>query len=51
MILEVNRKPVTDESSFKSIISGLKTGDDVAFLIRDPRVQGGGNTYVGGTLP
>ena len=51
VILEVNRKPVTDESSFKSIISGLKTGDDVAFLIRDPRVQGGGNTYVGGTLP
>ena len=51
VILEVNRQTVTDEKSFSTMISALKPGQDVAFLIRDPRVQGGGNTYVGGTLP
>ncbi len=50
IILEVNRKPITDEKSFSAILSGMKSGDDVAFLIRDPRIQGGGNTYVGGTI-
>ena len=51
VIIEVNRKPVTDEKSFKDIVAGLKSGDDVAFLVRDPRVKDGGNTYVGGVMP
>jgi len=51
VISEINRKPVTDEASYRSIVSGLKSGDDVVFVIHDPRVQGGGNSYVGGTLP
>ena len=51
VISEINRKPVTDEASYRAIVSSLKSGDDVVFVIHDPRIQGGGNSYVGGTLP
>jgi serine protease Do len=51
VITEINRKPVKDESTYRSIVSGLKSGDDVVFVVHDPRLQGGGDTYVGGTLP
>jgi serine protease Do len=51
VISEINRKPVTDEASYRAIVSGLKSGDDVVFVIHDPNVRGGGNSYVGGTLP
>jgi serine protease Do len=47
VIMEINRKPVTDEASYRSIVSGLKSGDDAVFVVRDIR----GNSYVGGTLP
>jgi len=47
VIIEINRKPVTDEATYRSIVSGLKSGDDVVFVVRDIR----GNSYVGGTLP
>jgi serine protease Do len=51
VIIEINRKPVTDEGSYRAIVTGLKSGSDVVFVIRDPRNQTGGNSYVGGTLP
>lgn len=51
IITEVNRKPVTSPDDLKNIITSIKSGDDVVFLVRDPRVSGGGNTYLGGTLP
>jgi len=51
VISEINRKPVSDEASYRAIVSSLKSGDDVVFVIHDPRIQGGGNSYVGGTLP
>jgi serine protease Do len=51
VIIEINRHPVTDQASYNAIISGLKSGSDVVFVIRIPQIQGGGNTYVGGTLP
>ena len=51
IITEINRKAITDESTYRSVVSGMKSGDDVVFVIRDPRVQNGGNTFVGGTLP
>ncbi|HZL27303.1 MAG TPA: trypsin-like peptidase domain-containing protein [Acidobacteriaceae bacterium] len=47
VIVEINRKPVTDEASYRAIVSGLKSGNDVVFVVRDVR----GNSYVGGTLP
>ena len=51
IITEINRHPVTDQASFNSAVSTLKSGDDVVFVIHDPRVQGGGASYIGGTLP
>jgi serine protease Do len=51
VITEINRQPVTDEASYRAIVSSLKTGSDVVFVIRNTQIQGGGNTYVGGTLP
>jgi serine protease Do len=56
VITEINRHPVTDESSYKAIVSSLKPGDDVVFVVRDPQppAQNGagnnGDTYIGGTL-
>ncbi len=48
VIREINRKPVTDEASYRAIVSGLKTKDDVVFVVRYP--QSKADTYVGGTL-
>ena len=51
VIVEVNRKPVSDVGSFNAAAAGLKSGDDVVFVVRNPALKGGGNSYVGGTLP
>ncbi len=49
VILEVNRRPVNSEEEFRRIESGLKSGDDVAFLVHTGR--GGGSIFLGGKLP
>ena len=49
LIVEINRQPVTDMSSYNSIVSKLKAGDDVVFVVHDPRGRSG-NNFVGGTL-
>ncbi len=51
VITEINRKPVTDLASYNAIASSLKSGDDVAFVIRNPQRPNGGDSFVGGTLP
>jgi serine protease Do len=51
VITEINRKPITDDASYRAVVTALKSGGDVVFVIRDPRNQTGGNSYVGGTLP
>jgi serine protease Do len=51
VITAINRHPVTDEESYRAIVSGLKSGEDIAFAFRDPQGPNGGDTYVGGTLP
>ena len=51
VIVEINRQPVTDEASYRSIVSTLKPGADVVFVVREPQRPGNGNTYLGGTLP
>ena len=51
VIVEINRHPITDEQSYRAVVSELKPGDDVVFVIRDPQSQNSGNTYIGGTLP
>ena len=51
VIVEINRKPVTDLASYNAIASSLKSGDDVVFVIRIPQRPNGGDSFVGGTLP
>ena len=49
IITAINKMPVTDESSYKALVSRLKSKDDVVFVVTAPTRPG--NTYVGGTLP
>jgi serine protease Do len=52
VILEINRQPVNDPDSFAKIESGLKSGQDVVFVVRQAgQGQNGTNTFLGGTLP
>jgi len=48
IITTINKIPVTDEASYRAIVSKLKSHDDVVFVVTYP--QRPGNTYVGGTL-
>lgn len=49
LIIEINRQSITDESSYRAIVSRIKPGDDVVFVIHDTRGKNG-NSFVGGTL-
>jgi serine protease Do len=51
VIVAINKIPVTDEASYKAIVTKLKSGEDVVFVVRNPLQKQGGNSYVGGTLP
>jgi serine protease Do len=51
VITEINHKPVTNDQDFKSIVNGLKSGDDVAFVLRNPQDRQNGSNFIGGTLP
>jgi len=50
VIVSVNRHLVHNVAEFRSIVAGLKTGDDVVFELVDPQRPRGGSSYVGGTL-
>jgi serine protease Do len=50
IITAINRKSVTDEASYRAIVSTLKSKDDVVFVIQLPN-QKNVSSYVGGTLP
>jgi serine protease Do len=52
IIVAINRQPVTDEASYRAIVAGLKSGQDVAFEVRSSNAPStAGDSYVGGTLP
>jgi serine protease Do len=51
VIVEINRKPVTDVASFSAVVTALKPGEDVVFVVRNPQQPNGGDSYIGGTLP
>ncbi|HEY8997414.1 MAG TPA: PDZ domain-containing protein, partial [Edaphobacter sp.] len=51
IITEINRKTVTDEATYRSVVNSLKSKDDVVFVVHSPFQKGGGNSYIGGTLP
>jgi serine protease Do len=50
VIVSINRHPVRNIAEFRSIVAGLKPGDDVVFELVDPQRPRGGSSYVGGTL-
>jgi serine protease Do len=50
IITHVNRQPTPNKEQFDSIVSKLKTGDDVVFEVIDPRHPDQGINYIGGTL-
>jgi serine protease Do len=52
VILEVNKQAVNNEQDFAKIESGLKSGQDVVFLVR-PRgsTSQDGGAFLAGTLP
>jgi len=52
IILEVNKQQVNSEDEFKRIASGLKSGQDVVFLVRQRGAgRQGGTIFLAGTLP
>jgi len=51
IITAINKKPVTDEASYRAIVSTLKSKDDVVFVVHFPNQKNAGNSYIGGTLP
>jgi serine protease Do len=51
IITAINKKPVTDEGSYRAIVSTLKSKDDVVFVVHFPMQKNAGNSYIGGTLP
>lgn len=48
VITEINRKPITDESSYRAVVSGIRSKDDVVFVVHNPQQKG--SSYIGGTL-
>ncbi|WP_446743220.1 trypsin-like peptidase domain-containing protein [Silvibacterium acidisoli] len=51
VVVSVNRHQVHNIAEFQAAVSGLKSGDDVAFELVDPRAPKAGSQYLGGTLP
>jgi serine protease Do len=52
VVLEINRQPVADPDSFAKIESGLKSGQDVVFVVRQAgQGRDATNSFLGGTLP
>jgi serine protease Do len=51
IITEINKKPVTDEASYRTVVNALKSKDDVVFVVHSPLQKDRGNSYIGGTLP
>jgi serine protease Do len=52
VILEINKQPVSSQDDFDKIQSGLKSGQDVVFLVRQRGAgRNGGTIFLAGTLP
>ncbi|MBI2677222.1 MAG: Do family serine endopeptidase [Candidatus Koribacter versatilis] len=51
VVLEINRQPVNSEEDFRKVQAGLKSGQDVVFLVRQGRGRNAGTIFLAGTLP
>jgi serine protease Do len=50
VVVQMNRQPVNNEEDFRKLSGQLKSGEDVVFLVRRGRTNGG-NVFLSGTLP
>ncbi len=50
-ITRINKQPVTTLDQFESILSGLKSGQDIVFEVMDPKHPEDGINLLGGTMP
>jgi serine protease Do len=50
VITRINKQAAGTKDQFDSVVSKLKSGDDVVFEVMDPRHPNDGINYVGGTL-
>jgi serine protease Do len=46
-----SKRAVPDQAAYQSIVSSLKSGDDIAFIVRAGSGAAAGPSYFGGTLP
>jgi serine protease Do len=52
VILEVNKQPVNSEDELARVEAGLKSGQDVVFLVRQRgSTRQDGTAFLAGTLP
>jgi serine protease Do len=52
VILEINKQPINSEDDFNRVTAGLKSGQDVVFLIRQRGAgRNAGTIFLAGTLP
>jgi serine protease Do len=52
VITEINKQTITDQASYQAIVTKLKSGEDVVFVVRSTDAgSAGGSRIVGGTLP
>jgi serine protease Do len=51
VILEINKQAVNSDDDFRKTSQDLKSGQDVAFLVRQGRGRNQGTIFLGGTLP
>jgi serine protease Do len=52
IITAINKHPITDEASYRSIVTSLKSGDDVVFVVKYTGADAPpGISVLGGTLP
>ncbi|MGB9077024.1 MAG: trypsin-like peptidase domain-containing protein [Terracidiphilus sp.] len=50
VITRINKQSTGTKAQYDAVVGKLKTGDDVAFEVMDPRRPGDGINYLGGTL-
>lgn len=51
IITDLNKQPINSLDQFQSMVSGLKSGQDVVFRVLDSKSPTTSGTYIGGTLP
>ena len=50
VIIRINKQPTATRAQYDAVVSKLKSGDDIAFEVMDPRRPNDGINYLGGTL-